>query len=68
MLTFGLFSLFDKDKNLMSASVRFAESAQGEAVIDENEQKGRSSFKPLWAFGPLYEVVCHRFFFVPIHQ
>lgn len=67
-LTFGLFSLFDGDLVLRGALKRFAESAYEDQMTVANAPRGTSNFSPLWAFGSLYEVVCHRFYFVPIHQ
>lgn len=67
-LTFGRFSLFDGDEKMRKALEQFAEPAHAEAVVDVDAPESTSKFAPLLKFGPLYEMACHRFYFVPIHQ
>lgn len=67
-LTFGLFSLIDTDPSLRSEVERYADSEFRDKEIDEGAPEGTSSLARLFDFPRLYELVCHRFYFVPIHQ
>ncbi|CAN0497602.1 unnamed protein product [Ectocarpus sp. 12 AP-2014] len=67
-LTFGLFSCFDRDLSVRSELEQYANSGWGDKEIDESAPKVTSALARLFDFPLLYQLVCHRFYFVPIHQ
>ena len=69
-LTFGLYSVFGKSPALMAELVLYAKSAKGDVELRSvDEAQGASNFPCVSGFGgQLYDLFCHRFFFVPIHQ
>ncbi|CAB1100448.1 unnamed protein product [Ectocarpus sp. CCAP 1310/34] len=67
-LTLGLFSCIDGDLSVRSELEQYANSGWGDKEIDESAPKGTSALARLFDLPLLYRLVCHRFYFVPIHQ
>ena len=68
-LTFGLYSVFGKSPALMAELVLYAKSAKGDVELGVDQAQGVSNVSCVSGFGgQLYDLFCHRFFFVPIHQ
>ncbi|CBJ28869.1 expressed unknown protein [Ectocarpus siliculosus] len=67
-LTFGLFSRIDSDRSVRNELEQYANSGWGDKEVDQGAPKGTSALARLFDFPLLYKLVCHRFYFVPIHQ
>ncbi|CAB1102844.1 unnamed protein product [Ectocarpus sp. CCAP 1310/34] len=67
-LTFGLFSCIDSDLSVRNELEQYANSGWSDKEVDQGAPKGTSALACLFDYPLLYKLVCHRFYFVPIHQ